>query len=413
MEFKYGSLGIRVDDRYRTIPEAKILSSFRLGGWPFELNSEAAKTGVQQVLDSWVDLGLGFTRAPDGGRLFDPVEVDNFMRRVRIDGRSAFFTERFVLNHRRMVAELTQTDSSSGRERRFALQFKRTFSLRSVPAGTKLRLRAPLPVSGDNIEITPFAETAKESEIKLSPGRLELRMVASGEAEAVLGATMTFTSRLQEPHPGDASGDIDRAVYLNAKEGFIVITDRIRALAQTLAGNGTSPRQAMYAFWEYINDNMNFGSVHYDQIDLNAPSEWALDSGWFDCQMGGSLLVALCRARGIPARMCSGHLLYRVAPGKHYWSEVWIDGQGWTPVDFIGWDLSDAGRDKEWRDHLFGRLDYRLVFERMPHEFTGALGIPLPQEWTILQVPKEGGVEVNITQISGEPVYSDFVRIEK
>jgi hypothetical protein len=104
-------------------------------------------------------------------------------------------------------------------------------------------------------------------------------------------------------------------------------------------------------------------------------------------------------------------VLYQNAPTNHYWAEVWFEDQGWMPFDFMSWELSQAGCDREWRDHFFGRLDYRMTCQCMPLEFTGALGVPLPQAWSILQRSSPGGVEISFMDVSGTPVYADTIRV--
>jgi hypothetical protein len=409
---KFGPLGMRFDDSYRTVPEPRIIKSIMFAGWTHEADTPLAIESSKKSLQEWVGMGLAFKTAPSGERLFDPVEVGNFMKSVGLAGRDAFLSERYVTTHRRMVLELA--NSSRSGERKFDVEFKRTFRLRSIPAGTKLRLRAPSPLAGNylkEIEVKPFAETAGESRITRGPGRLELRMVAGGEDEATLGATWSFTVRLQEPRAGDAPEEPDRAVYLSEREGLVAVTDRIRALAHSLAGSGASAPETVRAFWNYINDTLIFGAIHYDQIDAAAPCDWTLDSGWFDCQLGASLFIALCRARGIPARLVTGYLLYRVAPVKHFWAEVWFEDRGWTPIDLIGWDLCQGDLDPVWRDRFYGRLDYRLICERLPREFTGALGVPIPPAWYLHSTSEQGGVEARFIAIDGTPIYTDTTRI--
>lgn len=414
MPLKYGPLGMQPDDRYRIVPETRMVEMLALLGWPYESGSPAAAEGAKEALQAWIQIGLSFRRAANGERLFDPIEVYNFMKRAGFDGHDGFWLDRFVATQRRMYLDMAGAKSSGVRtekERRFVVDFRRTFHLRPVAAESKLRLRAPLPLSGDyfqDLQVTPYAETARPSQINVSPGRMEVRMVASGEAEAVLGAKLSFTARLQEPSPGQAGGCPESTLYLCEREGLIVVSERIRALAQSLAGNDTPPLEAARAFWEYINGKLMSGMLHYDQIDLTSPCDWVLDSGWFDCQLGSSLFVALCRARGIPARLVGGYLLYQAAPTNHFWAEVWIEDQGWTPFDFLSWDLSQGGRDLEWRDRYFGRLNHRLTCERLPREFTGSLGVPIPPAWCLFQVPKPGGVEISFLDLSnGAPVYAD------
>jgi hypothetical protein len=236
-------------------------------------------------------------------------------------------------------------------------------------------------------------------------------MVASGEAEMALGARLSFAARPQAPCPGQGDGGPDQALYLRRREGLIVVSDRISALARSLAGAGASSLEAVRAFWDYINSELICGVLRYDQVDAVAPCDWVLDSGWFDCHLGSALFAALCRAHGIPARVVGGYVLYRPAPGNHYWAEAWIENQGWTPFDFLGWDLSRGGRDREWRDVFFGRIDCRMTTERLPREFTGAVGVPIPEAWGLLQVAMAGGLEISFLDINGTPVYADTVRV--
>jgi hypothetical protein len=158
-------------------------------------------------------------------------------------------------------------------------------------------------------------------------------------------------------------------------------------------------------------DELICGAVHYDQIPAEGPCDWIVQTGWYDCQLGSALFVALCRARGIPARVIGGHVLYRRAPTNHYWVEVWLEEKGWTPFDFLSWDLSLGGRDLQWRDHFYGQIDNRMVTQVLPFEFTGAVGVALPNVWHILQTVKGSGVAISLGAVNTEPLYSDIVSI--
>jgi hypothetical protein len=134
-----------------------------------------------------------------------------------------------------------------------------------------------------------------------------------------------------------------------------------------------------------------------------------LDNGWYDCQLGSSLFIAICRARGIPARLASGYMLYDLAPGYHYWSEIWQDGHGWLPFDLLCWDLSAGGRDVPWRIHFAGAIDYRMVTQCLPLSFTGPMSVRFPPAWHLLNAPLDRGMIVHFTALDGEPIYSDQI----
>ena len=406
MRSKYGTLAMQVHDRYRTIPEARIIEMLALMGWAYQLDASAAASS-KRALQTWVEMGLGFRRGAGGERCFDPVEVNNMMKRAGCDAGDSFFAK-YVATQRRLVSDLASAGSST-----FIVEFRRTFSLRKVPKGARLRLRAPLPLTGDHLdelEVIPFVEAAEDVRIDRSPGRLEVRTLASGEAEVCLGARMRFVARDQQPRPA-LSTDGDLTAYLAEREELIVVSDRIRALALSLLAPGAQPFEAVRAFWEYINGELMCGAVHYDQIDATLPCDWILDAGWFDCRLGSSLFVALCRARGIPARVLGGYTLYSRAPAIHYWAEVWIDQQGWTPFDLFGWDLSFGGRDRDWLDTFFGRLDQRLTTQRLPKEFTGAPGVAIPPAWHLVSVARAAAIEFNLLDIDGTPVYADTIQV--
>jgi hypothetical protein len=414
MTQKHGPLGFQVDDRYRNLPEARIVEMLILVGWAYEPESHLAEETTREALQTWAQNGLGFRRAPNGERFFDPIEVFNFMKRSGFEGRDVFLSERLVPTSRRLVVDLANSGPPGvgpEGERRFTVDLKRTFNLQAFPSGKKLRLRMPLPIIGDyikDLQVTPFTEAGEEAETSVSPGRLELRMTTSGEPEAILGAKLSFTARSYHPR-AERQQEKPEALYLNEKEGLIVVTERIRALARSVAGTAAPALEAVRAFWEYINRELMSGYLHYDQIDLASPCDWVLDSGWFDCQLGGALFIALCRACGIPSRLRTGYSLFHKSPTRHYWAEAWLEDRGWTPFDFMSWDLSPGGLDTVWRDHFFGRLDYRMAIECMPREFTGALGVPLPPAWCVVQVSVPGGVEINFLDVSGSPVYADIV----
>jgi hypothetical protein len=398
--------GVRFSDDYRTVPESRILDMLLLAGWAYEQDDPKASAATRHALDRWIGMGLGMTSGPTGERLFDPVEVVDVLKRLGLEGRDSFWADRYIHTGRRLV-----TDLAANIGRRYIVDFRRTFSLRTVPVGKTLRLRAPLPlpsIHGDDLDIAPFVEGSSDARLGISDGRLEARLVATGDGPVTLGAKLSFSGAVPSPR---RAGPQDDPSYLKPREGLIVVTDRVNALAHALADPGADAASVVRAFWVYMMDELVCGAIHYDQIRADAPCDWALETGWYDCQLGSALFIALCRARGIPARLAGGHVLYRRAPTNHYWAEVWFEDAGWTPFDFLSWDLSLGGRDPQWRDHFHGRIDARMVTQLLPFEFTGALGVVMPNAWHILQTAKNEGVEISLAAVDGEPVYSDFVSI--
>jgi transglutaminase-like putative cysteine protease len=383
-------------------------------GWYNEDDRDVARHASCQALERWIDLGLAFRSAQDGRRYFDPVEANNFMRRAASDD---FYSKRFVPALRRLVSDARSDAPLSKPERRFAIDFERTFDLQSVPVGTKVRLRAPLPRIGRtfyDLDVRPYAPSDPDVRLVRSDGRLEARGLVPVEQTMSLGARLQFSAKEQHlAERLDEPPDENLADYLREREGLVVVTARIAGLAASVTARSASACEAIRSLWLHICREIMLGSLHYDQIDVERPCDWALDSGWVDCRLAASLFVAMCRARRIPARVLGGYLVYPRACMAHYWAEVWIEGRGWAPIDFLGWDLGDAGRDAAWRDRFFGTIDCRLTTERLPREFTGAIGVPIPNAWSLLQTSDERGSHLSLLDSGGSAIYVDTLRVEE
>jgi transglutaminase-like putative cysteine protease len=69
------------------------------------------------------------------------------------------------------------------------------------------------------------------------------------------------------------------------------------------------------------------------EVTSTAAQALALGNGV--CQDHAHLMLACCRARGIPARYVSGY----IEPGEvthgasHAWVDVWLEGKGWISID--------------------------------------------------------------------------------
>lgn len=409
----------KADARYRTIPEASIIELLLLVSWAREVDAGervAAETATSAALESWVSGGLGYQLSAEGQRLFDPVEVINFLKWAGLTGTDRYWDDHFIATHRHFVQEF----QSKAAPCRFRVKLRRSFDLQGFAEGANVRLRLPLPIAGsylDDLLVTPVLPEAFQHDAILRDHCLELRLKVPHDRMITIGADFRFTAH----DPVGRSAPItthEAELYCRKSEGLIRVTPRIEALAAELGGHCTSAQSAVAAFWAYMMDELCSGMIRYGDVPADAPGDWVLDHGWYDCQLGSALLVSLCRARGIPARIVSGHCLYRVQPISHYWSEIWLDGTGWCPFDVICWDLSRAGQDLAWRDLLAGRMDYRLVTQCFPLAFTGPMSLRFPHAWHMVQVAAgegaaDGGVDTAYTHAEdGSLIYQDHAEVE-
>lgn len=72
---------------------------------------------------------------------------------------------------------------------------------------------------------------------------------------------------------------------------------------------------------KYVNDNKSSGALYAAKNKTGECSEYA------------DLLVALCRAKGIPARTVSGYINHPAIVPRHAWAEVYLKKHGWVPFD--------------------------------------------------------------------------------
>ncbi|MDZ4820049.1 MAG: transglutaminase-like domain-containing protein [Planctomycetota bacterium] len=105
---------------------------------------------------------------------------------------------------------------------------------------------------------------------------------------------------------------------------------KIVAMAKQAAGSETDPAKVAALLEQCVHRHLQ--RPNFSQTFATAAE--TADSGEGDCTEHSVLLAALCRAKGIPARVVIG-LVYASTSqgfGYHMWNEVWIDGR-WVPLD--------------------------------------------------------------------------------
>lgn len=125
---------------------------------------------------------------------------------------------------------------------------------------------------------------------------------------------------------------------------------QIVELSQKLSEDRGTVCEQIRAFYDYLGDNLVYS---YNSADWGAQA--ALGEMGADCTEYASLLIALSRAAGIPARYLEG--LWALgekrradARTEHAWVEVYLPGLGWTPMD------PTLGRSSLRREAYFAQL---------------------------------------------------------
>ena len=398
----------RVDDRHRILPEADLIDMLLLAGWAFELEAggrDAAEAVTRAALEAWIAAGLGFRTGPSGERLFDPVETVQVLKWLGLKGEDRFWADRYVATGHALVASLAGAT-------RFEVDLRRSFDLSGFPPDARLRLRVPTPLAGgdhQDLWIEPQLDEGVGGDVVQRDGFIDLRCTPPTGGAASIGFKATFATGAT---PADAASLTPEAreLYLRPAKGMIQVTPGVAALAERLGG--ATPRQSVARFWDHLLDDLVCGPVRYSDLHGRAPVDWVLDTGWYDCQMGSALLISLCRARGVPARLVGGHVLYPLAPTNHFWSEIWFEGEGWRPYDLLCWDLSTGGQDAGWRNRFAGTVDARLVTQRLPLAFTGPMSVRFPPAWQLSYARSGEGIAVTFRDVAdGGLIYRETISV--
>ncbi|MFM2288544.1 MAG: hypothetical protein RL684_1687 [Pseudomonadota bacterium] len=277
----------------------------------------------------------------------------------------------------------------------YRLTMRREWHGYSVTPGRPVVLRLPLPMRGSQRGaarvrlLEPASALLDQREM---PGRIELRVDgarARGPIVAELEVDFVAGEQRDALAPGAALGspvEGGEELWLRDREGLVVQDAAVAALAARLSTGCADARAYVRSIWRWQMSQLRFGDWHRNDLDMADPLGGLLDTRLADCMLGSSLLIGLCRARGVPARLLTGYLLHPANLGPHSWAEVRVAPGEWMPVDFGTWCYS-AGDPEEphWGGYFLGRVDARYVAEVAPREFTGWGSAPPPERWYRLE----------------------------
>lgn len=367
-----------------------VIEQLMIQCWLFEARAgdrAGAWREAELTLERLLAGGLPREQRADGLWL-DPYAANNFLkaRRGTVDDPAWAAWQRTT---RRNATSLPAAPH------RYRFVMERQWHGYSAAPGRPLVLRVPLPLRGlspgtARVQLPEAAGALLDQ--REGPGRIELRLDAArvrGPVVARLEVEFTAGDFVDAQAPAAALGapvtGTDE-LWLRDREGLVVQSPAVAALAGQLAAGCADARAYVHAAWRWLMSQLRFGDWHRQDLDAADPLGGLLQSRLADCMLGSSLLVALCRARGIPARLLGGYLLHPANLGPHSWAEVRVAEGQWMPVDFGSWCYSagdaDDPRFGQW---FLGRADARYVAEVAPREFTGWASAPPPDRWYRLE----------------------------
>jgi transglutaminase-like putative cysteine protease len=155
---------------------------------------------------------------------------------------------------------------------------------------------------------------------------------------------------------------------------LVPVTGLPADLAAGVTAGKTQPLDKARAIYDYV-----FTTMRYDKTGTgwgHGDVLYACDAKKGNCTDFHSLFIAMARSQGIPARFEIGFPLpsdehSAEIAGYHCWSDFYIEGKGWIPVD-----ISEAWKHPEKRDYFFGSHDVN----RMQFSVGRDLRLSPPQE---------------------------------
>ena len=243
--------------------------------------------------------------------------------------------------------------------------FHYSFSVKNLPAGKKVRVWIPAAQSDAYQELKMvsvkgdlplkktrepkygntiyFAETtgSVQPELRFDVAYEVVRRerVALSGSPLLANATLTKRERQEDLQP----------------DALVPVTGLPADLAARVTQGKTEPLDKARAIYDYV-----FTTMRYDKTGTgwgNGDVLYACDAKKGNCTDFHSLFIAMARSQAIPARFEIGFPLpsdkhSSEIAGYHCWSDFYVDGKGWIPVD-----ISEAWKHPEKRDYFFGSHD--------------------------------------------------------
>lgn len=180
---------------------------------------------------------------------------------------------------------------------------------------------------GDPLAVFPTTSSQTVRPIDERTVEIDVRRVAPGEAGAA-----TVPAPGAEPSPEATNGTDGAGPPTDADRGptSLIESDdeRVRELALSVAADEQAPARVALALERLVHERVR--SKNYSRAFDSAATVAEQLEG--DCTEHAVLLAALCRARGIPARVASGLVATRDTFAYHMWTLAWLDGR-WVPLD--------------------------------------------------------------------------------
>lgn len=144
----------------------------------------------------------------------------------------------------------------------------------------------------------------------------------------ILLAINKYDLENSETKPTKIRDEIELKKYLKDAKNLNINDKKIQKIAHQLKHE--EEEETVKNIFYFVTDHLDY-HIFKKQ---NRSAKKALKQKRGDCTEYSELMISLCRANNIPARIVSGYTLNRKAKlGYHNWVEVYLTKNGWTPFD--------------------------------------------------------------------------------
>ena len=271
------------------------------------------------------------------------LDTDAKARKSEIDKPSG--EEKAVLKQclPEIVNELKNSGKTQASPVKIRVKFKLTLQPNAVPDGETVRCWLPFPREEHRRQSNVKLISANDEHYIISPEQYAHRSIYM-EKIAMKDQALEFTvefSYQQTPEwfdlqnknilPYDTQSETYK-IYTAERPPHIVFSDSIKAISERIVGDETNPWQKAKKIYEWLDAHFPWSGAREYSTLKNIP-QYVLENRRGDCGQVTLLFMTLARYNGIPTRWESG---LNVQPGGlniHDWSEFFIEGMGWIPMD--------------------------------------------------------------------------------
>ena len=242
-----------------------------------------------------------------------------------------------------VVNSLAKSGKTQASPVKMQVKYELILQANAVPDGETVRCWLPYPREDHRRQSNAQLLSVNSENYVISPEQYAHRTIYM-EKIAKKDEPLNFTIEFSYQHapewfnlqgkfiqPYDTQSEL-YTTYTSERPPHIVFTDSIKAVSKRVVGDETHSYRKVKKIFEWINASFPWAGAREYSTLKNIP-QYVLENGHGDCGQVTLLFITLARYNGIPTRWQSGFQMQPNNLNLHDWSEFYIEGIGWIPMD--------------------------------------------------------------------------------